>query len=271
MTFENLLVVLNNAQASENVLRMAVQLRDRFDTHITAILAHENSNDLFERRQWLPENVRGVIEDAVTDDAVRVETRFRELFDHVRSDKVHWLPLADDANMMLAQYASLFDLMIAGRQMLQDSNKHPERIAVKSGRPVLVVPPGNPGPLLTERPAVIAWDGMRAATRALNDALPLLGAGQTVHVVSSGSDVRQPLEGMNVVTTLARHGIEAVRVRRDMPSRSIGPELLRYCEEVNAGFLAIGAFEQSIFREDLFGGTTKHVLSNAPMPVLISH
>jgi nucleotide-binding universal stress UspA family protein len=120
--------------------------------------------------------------------------------------------------------------------------------------------------------AVVAWDGQRAATRAVTDAMQILETKQRVDVLSiEDGSVRTPLEGIDVATALARHGIDVQRVRRPAKNHRTGADILAYCDEVDAGLLVMGAYEHSVFRERLMGGTTNHILRNATLPVLISH
>jgi hypothetical protein len=57
-----------------------------------------------------------------------------------------------------------------------------EALLMRTGRPVLVVPPGRHS--FTLRRASIAWDGSARAARALNDALPLLRTAEEVQIIA---------------------------------------------------------------------------------------
>ncbi|MFD2741180.1 universal stress protein [Sulfitobacter aestuarii] len=273
MGISNLLVAFNGSESSEGALRAAVHMQQKYGAHITGLLAHEGSRERFAQRSWVPENVREIIEKSVRADEDRIGAGFHRLIGDAPRDKVHWITLPGEPDRTVAQYACLYDITVVGRHVVNDvvdASLHPERIALNSGRPVLVVPPGFDRGTIN-RPAVLAWDGARAATRALNDAMLILETKQRVDVLSIGKNVRRPLKGIDVVTTLARHGIEAKRVRRQQSTRSVGEDILAYCDEVDAGLLVMGAFERSAFREELFGGTTKTILKRSRIPVLISH
>ncbi|MDK3073910.1 universal stress protein [Sedimentitalea sp. JM2-8] len=266
-------MAFNGSESSEGALKAAVHMQQKYGAHITGLLAHEGKRERFSQRPWMPENVREIIEKSVHADEDRVGADFHRLVGDVPPDKVHWITLSGEPDTTVAQYACLYDITVVGRHTaddVPDASLHPERIALNSGRPVLVVPPGFDKATIN-RPAVLAWDGARAATRALNDAMLVIETKQRVDVLSVGKKIRRPLKAIDVVTTLARHGVGAKRVRREQSTRSVGEEILAYCDEVDAGLLVMGAFEHSAFREELFGGTTKTVLANARIPVLISH
>lgn len=274
MAIKNLLVAFNGSESSETALGIALLMQDKYDAHITGLLAHQGKRDRFSQRPWLPDNVRAIIEDSVRADEQAIEARYRARLGNVPEDKVHWITLSGEPDSTVAQYACLFDITVIGRHTMHDTadaSLHPERIALKSGRPVLVVPPEAPHKDAIHRPAVLAWDGARAATRALNDAMLILETKQRVDVLSIGDAVRAPLDGIDVTTALERHGVDAQRVRRQRSARTVGDDILTYCDQSGAGLLVMGAYEHSAFREELFGGTTVHVLSKARIPVLISH
>ncbi|MEM9780309.1 MAG: universal stress protein [Pseudomonadota bacterium] len=276
MSLTNLLVAYNGSDSSETALQAALHLHQQHGGHLTGISAHAGQRDRFSRQAWVPDTVRSMLDTAVAEDEDRVQTRFREIVGNtVPEGQLHWISLYGQPDTTVAQYASLYDLTLVGRYDAvtgrDNMDVHPEHIALKSGRPVLMVP-GALTEALSTRTAVLAWDGHRAATRAINDATVLLGPDQLVQAITFGTrQVRPPLEGIDVAEALRRQGLNAERVRKAEVQTSVGEDLLAHCAEIDAGLLIMGAFERSAFREELFGGPTKYILSHAELPVLISH
>lgn len=274
MAICNLLVAFNGSQSSESALRAALLMQQKYDAHLTGLLAHEGKRDRFSDRPWVPDSVRSILKTAIQEEEADFESRFRAAASGtVPDDKLHWITLTGEPDQTVAQYACLFDFTIVGQHRHDgpaDVDLHPERIALKSGRPVLIIP-GTFDEESIHRRAVLAWDGRRAATRALNDAMQILETKLEVDIVSFGDDIRPPLKGIDVVSALNRHDVAARRVRRPAKSRNNGKDILAYCGEVDAGMLVMGAFEHSVFREEIFGGTTRYVLDHAEIPVLMSH
>jgi len=276
MALKNLLIAFNGSESSEEALRIVLLMQKKYDAHVTGLLAHAGQRDKLSRQHWAPDSVRDALQNAVHEEEKRVEQRFLEIAgESIPKDKLHWISLYGEPNSTVAQYACLFDLTIVGRMdSLSEDGRvalHPGTITQLSGRPVLVVPRGIDNNSIT-RKAVLAWDGKRAATRALNDAMLVLETKQHVDILSIGeANVRKPLKDMDVCTALERHGISATRVRQSESQLPAGEAILAYCSEVNAGLLVIGAYEQSRFREELFGGVTTHILAKSKIPVLISH
>ena len=87
-----------------------------------------------------------------------------------------WLIDGPDTSEVVA-LAKAADLTILGQYSAQSHNGtrfRPDEIATACGRPLLIVPYIGGFTTVGEN-VLIAWDGTREATRALNDALPLIG------------------------------------------------------------------------------------------------
>ena len=144
-----------------------------------------------------------------------------------------------------------------------------ESALFQAGRPLVVVPRGFQGPFSLDR-VLIAWDASLHATRAVAAAAPLLTAGATIEVftaeeVSKGTGLR----GSALVRNLQRHGLDAVLAeRRD---RDIPEAILREIESFRATLVVMGGYGHSRFREFVFGGATRLMLSRMPVPVLMAH
>lgn len=147
-------------------------------------------------------------------------------------------------------------------------------LLLNSGRPVLVVPMGAslPTPL---RRVVLAWKPAPEATRALHDALPLLAGAGEIDVlmidpqVAEGRHGEQP--GADIARHLSRHGLTVNVVSMPKEGRSIGANLLRHVQEVDADLLVMGGYGHAHWREMILGGATRTVLDGMRKAVLFSH
>ena len=150
----------------------------------------------------------------------------------------------------------------------------PDLVALQSGRPVMVVPGDFDRGPVNDR-VVLAWDGRRAAARAMADAVHFLEEVSVVTILTVGDP--NPVEASlqtDVATHLSRHGIETELVKIASQRRSheaIGEAIVDYCEQNRPDVLVMGAYEHSKFREDTFGGVTNTVFREATIPVFMSH
>jgi nucleotide-binding universal stress UspA family protein len=142
-----------------------------------------------------------------------------------------------------------------------------------SGRPLLVVPQGCE-PAAFDR-VVIAWQPGASATRAVHDALPLLARARAIHVLcvdpARGESAHGDEPGADIARHLARHDLAVTVHVESGGGDEPGEMLLRRCRELGARLLVMGGYGHSRFREWALGGTTRHILRNATLPVFMAH
>ncbi len=274
MALRNILVAYNGSPSSDAALSAALNMQRRYGAHVTGLMAMYSRVDL-RQQPWLSSSIRKSILNLDRNHVCEVEASFHAACADADPEKTHWIARRAEADATVSEYAQMYDLTVVGRRdSVFAENRaafHPDRIAVRSGRPVLVVPQTWTEPRFVDY-ALLAWDGNRAATRALNDAIPLLEAKRRVTVLSvKSSELSHPLDGIDVTTVLKRHGITCQHDQVEPGRRSVAETLLEECETRQAGLLVMGAYEHSKFREDIFGGVTATVLERCAIPVLLSH
>ncbi|WP_419906994.1 universal stress protein [Hoeflea sp.] len=276
MAIKNILVAYNGSESSDAAVHSAVLAHEKYGAHVTGLFAHASATSRLNRYTWVPDTVRETLDTLEADAHAGIRERFTQaIAGRVPQDRLHWIESSGESDATVADYARMYDLTIVGRRdILQGSKRlelHPDRIAMRSGRPVLVVPRDYRPEQIHEH-AVLAWDGHRTATRAMNDAMQILETKQKVTVLTVDDGERgKTLEGIDVATALARHDIDVEVTELPLNAKSVGQTILDFCDREGAGLLVMGAYEHSMFREELFGGVTRFVLENAKLPILISH
>ncbi len=276
MAIKNLLVAYNGSESSDAALDAALFMRDKYDAHLTGLLAHNPSAKNQAASSWIPEDVRATIKAAQAQAVKEIEARFRQrTASHAAQDKIHWISKRGDGDATVARYARLYDLTIVGRHdavlSVDQPELHPDTIAMVSGRPVLLIPREFDMETLNEH-AVLAWDGKRAAARALADTMQILETKSLVTIVTVGDgEAEYSLPEISVETALQRHGIKTESVNLERNGKSVGHRLLKFLEQTQPRLLVMGAYEHSKFRQSIIGGVTNAVLKKAKGPVIISH
>ena len=190
-----------------------------------------------------------------------------------------WRFATGDPSQVAALHGRYADLIIAGQIDPEDkkalsSRPRPQEVALAVGRPVLVIPYAGRFDRVGER-VIVGWDASRKATRAINDALPLLTAAHSVTVVTIdpefGPDGHGEIPGADLALHLARHGVKATIERTVSSGIGLGDVLLSRAADLAADLLVIGAYGHSRVRELLLGGVTRSILNNMTLPVLMSH
>ena len=145
-----------------------------------------------------------------------------------------------------------------------------EAVQFGSGGPAWLFPEGEVTSHLAS--AAIAWDGGRAAARAVRDALPILSVVKHVTILCATDDkVVEPASVGALQDYLRLHGITAEAHLFSRSERPIGEALQQVAIEGGAGLLVMGAYGHSRVREFVLGGATRTVLANRLLPILMSH
>jgi nucleotide-binding universal stress UspA family protein len=183
-----------------------------------------------------------------------------------------WFDSAPDGDNFVGSYGRVFDVTVLGRP--GDEPQSPRMVTLEaalfeSGRPVLIAPPAPPRWLGDN--IVIAWNCSTEQARATAFAMPLLHAASRVTVVTvEGGTVPGPT-GAQLARFMQRNGIPAEPITISPDKRSTGEALLAKAEALGCDLLVKGAYTQSRLRQMIFGGTTRHILASAQLPVLMAN
>lgn len=132
----------------------------------------------------------------------------------------------------------------------------------------------NPAALWPER-VFVAWKAGLPAARAVRAALPLLREAREVTlglfdpVATAFRDGENP--GSDVAAWLTQHGCTVTVQQYTSGGEEIGLALCRRAREDEAQLVVMGAYDRSRMRETLFGGTTRTLLEQPDLPLLIAH
>jgi len=171
--------------------------------------------------------------------------------------------------------ARRFDLSVVG-QAEPETSAVEEIIAevalFESGRPVIIVPYIQKAPLKLDR-VMLCWDGSRAATRAIADALPFLERAGRVEVVivANESGKQDEIEGADMGAHLARHGLNVEVKRTVLGDIDVADVILSHAADAGTDFIVMGGYGHSRLREFVLGGVTRSIFRSMTAPVLMSH
>jgi nucleotide-binding universal stress UspA family protein len=168
-----------------------------------------------------------------------------------------------------------FDLVIVGqpdRQKSLPDEVVDEGVLFDSGRPVIFVPFIQKGGMKLDR-IMVCWDGSRAASRAVADAMPFLNKAKQVEVViiSDKPGKRDEVAGADLGQHLARHGLKVDVKRITSPEIDVPSTILSYAADSSADMIVMGGYGHSRLREFVLGGATRGLLEAMTVPVLMSH
>ncbi|MDP3897720.1 MAG: universal stress protein [Mesorhizobium sp.] len=142
-----------------------------------------------------------------------------------------------------------------------------------SGTPVLLTPAGS-RPTLQPRRILVAWDSKIEAARAVREALEMLADADEVHVTlvdPDSSELKNGAEpGADIAAYLARHGVKVTVDRLPSQGQSVADVLRRHAVDTAAEMIVMGGYGHSRLRERIFGGVTRSLINNPPLPLFMA-
>jgi nucleotide-binding universal stress UspA family protein len=179
------------------------------------------------------------------------------------------------ASDQLARMGRRFDLVVLGqatRDQPTPEDLVDEGVLFDAGRPVILVPFIQKAGLKLDR-VIVCWDGGRAATRAIGDAIPFLEKAKQIEVVVVGSKPPKSDEvsGADLGQHLARHGVKVDVKRITSPDIDVASTILSYAADSSADMIVMGGYGHSRLREFVLGGVTREIFESMTVPVLMSH
>ncbi len=202
------------------------------------------------------------------EERVAVEARLRQ-----EGVSWEWQSADGDSGDRLVEYARLADVVVmsagpfsrAGALKLGLAGD----VAVRSPAPVLAVPEAAIG-VQVSGPVLLCWDGGQEAARAMRMAIPLLRLASTVTLLTV-AEKDSPFSARSAAAFLSRHGISVDVLERDGGGASVEQVIRSVAVERGAGLIVQGAYGHSRMRQMLFGGVTRGLLADAPVPILLGH
>ncbi|MBI2713392.1 MAG: universal stress protein [Rhizobiales bacterium] len=175
----------------------------------------------------------------------------------------------------LGRLGRRFDLVVVGQPEREKSVPDEvvdESVLFESGRPVIFVPFIQTAGLKLDR-VMVCWDGSRAATRAIADALPFLRKAKQVEIVmvANGRSKSDEIPGADLGQHLARHGLKVEVKRITSPDIDVASTILSYAADSSADMIVMGGYGHSRLREFILGGVTRGLLESMTIPALMSH
>lgn len=283
MSYKDLLVHLDDTKANRKRLEAALALAERWGAHLTGLYCVGR----YEARGYV--QIPGEVvarRRQEEEEAARVRlSEFEEAAARAgvsATARTATVAMSDVAREV-ALHARYSDLAILGQPDPDEDypNAGPiiEEVVFASGRPTLLIPyigaSTRNGAIELGRRVMVAWDAGREATRAVNDALPLLKAAEHVDLIAvnpiKGQRRHGDEPGSDIALHLARHGVKVEVHSLEARDMGAGDVILSRLSDEGSDLLVMGAYGHSRLRELVLGGVTRSVLQHMTVPVLMSH
>jgi nucleotide-binding universal stress UspA family protein len=274
---KDLLIHIDRTKECGERLKAAIALARAHDAHLTGAYVIPRSRIPNYLEVQVPRDILEKAAAARLNDAADSRKSF-EAACRAAGIACEWRQAEGAPVETLALSARYADLAIVGQRDIESEDfevdEMPDRFILAAERPVLVVPYAGTFPQVG-RTVVVAWDASRLATRAVNDALPILRKASKVHLLAinpeGGREGHGDVPGADIGLHLARHGVKAEASSIHAEDLEAGDALLSRAADFGADLIVMGAYGHSRWRELVLGGVTRHLLNHMTAPVFMSH
>jgi nucleotide-binding universal stress UspA family protein len=278
MAFKDLLVVVDNSPGATERIDFAARLARDFGAHLTGLHVAESPSMRPTVLAQVPSEVLDMLQTVGREEAVRARALFEAGVRAVETGiPVEWRSVEGYGGDLIRLHARYADLTVLGQadpEAYAVAQDLPERVIMGAGRPVIVVPYVGTFKTVGQR-VLVAWNASREATRAVNDALPLLERAGSVRVLSvnprRGLAGHGPIAGADISLHLARHGVRVEAAAVNTDDVRVDDMLLSQAADAGADLIVMGAYGHSRLGEYVLGGATRHILRQITVPVFMSH
>ncbi|MEH6758049.1 MAG: universal stress protein [Parasphingorhabdus sp.] len=173
----------------------------------------------------------------------------------------------------LARHSALADIMVLSSASGDRNNVLPVGIlgdVLFNTQVPALVQPDDMKKFDATGTAIVAWNGSFESGNALRAAVPLLQLASAVHIVTVDEDKDHDLPPLAASEYLSRHGITSEIHSMSAKKPSVQEVLLSTIDALKASYLVMGAYGHSRAREFLFGGVTRSLFLDCPVPLIVS-
>ncbi|MCH9806251.1 MAG: universal stress protein [Alphaproteobacteria bacterium] len=282
MAIKDLLVAYDGNEASEKALEFALKMGVKYGASVTGIKVNTPPKFDSHVERWMPKGVLETMMEAQNEASAAIKEKFDALVKTSGyTGTVDWIVEQGQPDIMLARCARFYDLLLVGQfESAFGPNKHrtvdPKELLLRAATPVIIVPKDYQVRDFKET-AAVAWDGSRFAARALTDAMQILETKKTIDLLVSDKnqtddgDQVSRMPNLNIADHIRRHGLVATETQLDLGGRTAAKAILDHCAKTDPDVLIMGAYGRGSFTAVLFGSTTRDILENQNVPVLLSH
>lgn len=289
MAIRTVLVPVDGSPESIETLDTALLVANRFGAHIEAIhVVHSHLEAISRMSDRMPVSLREMVANQAKEEAGASAQAAKAKFEEFCNNHsipisgepsgnggatAEWIEEAGQVAEILVRRGRLSDVIVVARPAehratlrRSPAGENLEAIMLGTGRPLLIIPPN--GSKTPAKHVVIGWNASQEASRALSLAIPWLPQMDSVTIAVSKK--REP-RVREVLDYLAWHGISAQVSTLDGKGKNIADSMLNVCKDVGADILVVGGFSHSRARELLFGGVTRHLLTESTIATLMVH
>ncbi len=258
MAYKDIVVYLDPTPDTESRLKLAIAMAH---AHGARLIGVDASTEAAFEGEWRDRTM--ALQDRF-EEAIRLKGVSGVFHSEVGSHNSDLHPDAHCSDLIIASQSSFEARDLVAKAI-------PEDILLTAGVPVLLLPyDWNYHDI--GRKVVIAWNGSREATRAVHDALPILGKAEKVTIFTYAFKSRPEREQQRLIDHLQRHGVAAAASVWHS-ERDISPieALLKSPATADADLIVAGAYGKPPAVEKWLDGPSYELSTLSQIPIFMSH
>ena len=215
----------------------------------------------------------GEILRTLEEEAAKLRTR---LEGRLATEDVNWTyrEITGELTGQLVAHAALADLLVAGRGVQEfefsgSSIGFLGNLLSDSHTPLLILS-DSPKAFDPEGPALVAWNGSYEAANAVRASVSMLQLSSDVHVIQFEDEKPGYFPSTRPLEYLSRHGIHAELRAGPRGNGGIAEKLVSYAVENGMSYIVMGGYSHSRAGEFVFGGVTRELLKQCPVPLVMA-
>lgn len=269
---KTILFHVNEDDALNNRLQVALAIARSFGAHLH--LLHVTPVEAYTVTDAFATYVNADIVAALEEEAAKVQAKLAE---QLGKEDVSWDYEEITGSLLphLIQRASLADLVLMGREPHEREFGGPAITLIGDMlhgiRTPLFVLADEAQEIDLFGPAVVAWNGSYEAANALRAAIPLLRLASRVRLLTVDESKDEQFPSTAALEYLSRHDVHAELSERTRIIATVEQEIVNATEIDGAAYIVMGGYSHARAGEFLFGGVTRALLKQCPVPLFIAH
>jgi len=279
--YKEIIVCVNEAEGRENVVFAAARFAKKINANLTGLYCKESTDYLGSSFSISPYGVgtTDLVKLAQERDA-KLAAKASDTFQNVVGEvecKSSWLEIYDEDNPLRAVIYS--DLIITNQVNYDPRQGHSNigfvnSLVLGSGKPVILIPTEWDKPEFGKN-VIIGWDESREATRAIQDAMPILKGADSVDALFVNCKKRNEelVDVSEISNYLSKHEVANNFHLASLDEEANTPEkvLMNFTAKTSSDLIVVGGYGHTRLREIVLGGVTRNLSKNSKVPVLFSH
>ncbi|KUP91177.1 universal stress protein [Tritonibacter horizontis] len=279
MTYKSILTMRTAVEGGTSALVQAEDMARRTGGHLDALcIGVDRARTGYYDASTAAIALTSLLEIAQTEmEEITADTKTRLQASDVPYAVISALAHQGELSRIVAHHARFSDLVVMDLPYREGQGTETETIietALFDARsPVLVVPEDKSLPARPQT-VIVAWDESIQALAAIRKSLPFLQSAALVRIAvidPSQHGIERSDPGGMLCQMLARHGVtcEVDVLSKTLPR--VSDVLRRHATDAGADLIVMGAYGHSRLRQLILGGTTRNMLEQSDLPVLLAH